>query len=112
MPPDGRAETEDTKQYKHTGACHDQPTRQDVYQECFRADAACHRNKTRAHPRGIRAFGSEYGAVGGEFSPPVGAVLDTRRTALHVGGTVLYADGAVLELVAVLDDLWFCGHAL
>ena len=50
--------------------------------------------------------------IGGEFSPPVGAVLDTRRTALHVGGTILYAVGAVLELIAVLDDLWFCGHAL
>ena len=45
---------------------------------------------------------------GGEFCPPVGAVLDARRTALHLGGAILYVDGAFLELLATFDNLRFC----
>ena len=83
-----------------------------VRSERLCADAACHRDKTRAHPGGIGSFRSEYSAVGSEFSTPVGAVLDARRTLLHVGRAILYLDGAFLELVAVLDDFWFCRPAL
>lgn len=39
MPPDTRAKTEDAKQHKYAAARHDQPMRQDVYQESFRAEA-------------------------------------------------------------------------
>ena len=40
------------------------------------------------------------------------ALSSTRRAALHVGGTIVYTDGGVLEFVGALDDLWFCVHAL
>jgi hypothetical protein len=108
--PDVRAETEGAKEHKCTAARHNQPVGQEVCQERLGADAAGHRDEPCAHPRRVGPFGGEYSAVGGEFSSPVGAVFDTRRTALHVGGAILYSDGAFLELVCVLDGLWCCAH--
>jgi len=83
MPPDACAEAEDAKQDKHATTRHDQPMRQKICQQRLGADAACHRDETRPHPCRIGPFSGEYSAVGSEFSSPVGAILDARRTALH-----------------------------
>lgn len=45
------------------------------------------------------SFRSGCSAVGSEFSTPVGAVLDARRTVLHVGRAILYLDALSLSLL-------------
>jgi hypothetical protein len=107
MPPHPRAETKNAEQDKYATGCHDQPIRQGAHQECLGTDAARHGDKASAYPRGIGPFSGEYGAVGSKLGAAVGTVFDARRAALHVGRAVLYSDGAVLELLTVLDNLRF-----
>src|SRR6516165_7335557 len=101
--PDASGETEDAKQNERAAACHYKPMRQEICEEGLGSDAACHRHKAGSHPSGIGSLRSEHGTVSGEFSTPVGAVLNAHRTALHVRSAVLYVGCAFLKLVGGLN---------
>jgi len=105
MPPDRRAITKHAEQHKNAAGDSDQPFWNDTCQQRISTDPARHGDKTGAHPGSIGPLGGKDSAVGSELSTSVGAALDARRAALHLGRAVLYTNGAVLELLAALDDL-------
>jgi len=98
MSPDASRETEDAKQHKCTAARHSQPMRQEACQERLGADAACHRDKTRAHPRGIGSFRSEHRA---------GAASSVPRSALSLTRAVLRSMADALSFMRTALSLSF-----